>query len=230
MEFNILIENCEFKRHIGNLMFLSKARIPMPIIPPPFIDGNNTFGNSTLFGNDTLNGNMTSYMSMPIDILYDASVIIVEGSIFKDCMEVPDNPAGTGLMFTIRGLELVCISITDSLFDNNEANLGTTVLFADYAPIINIIKSNFTNNFAKSKGLFHIKMEDTMIDISESRFEKNGWYRRPPNDYASAVSIISADKNAYVSLNIMESTFSHNTNGKYGCFDLYSGDINIIDS
>eukprot|EP01084_Bolivina_argentea_P295761 509299_1 len=80
----------------------------------------------------------------------------------------------------------------------------------------------------RSKGLFHIKMEDTMIDISESRFENNGWWRR--QNYASAVSIISADKNAYVSLNIMESTFSHNTNGKYGCFDLYSGDINIIDS
>eukprot|EP01084_Bolivina_argentea_P295760 509297_1 len=80
----------------------------------------------------------------------------------------------------------------------------------------------------RSKGLFHIKMEDTMIDISESRFENNGWWRRL--NYASGVSIISTDKNVDISLNIMESKFIHNTNGKYGCFDLYSGDINIIDS
>eukprot|EP01083_Nonionella_stella_P129024 391178_1 len=126
MEFNILIENCEFKRHIGNLMFLSKARIPMPIIPPPFIDGNNTFGNSTLFGNDTLNGNITSNMSIPI--LFEASVILVEGSIFRDCMEAHNNPPDVGVIFTIHELELVYISITDSLFDNNEGIGGTIVL------------------------------------------------------------------------------------------------------
>ncbi len=147
---------------------------------------------------------------MSIPILFEPSVILVEGSIFRVCMNAHTNPPDVGLMFTIRGLELVCISITDSLFDNNEANLGTTVLCAEYAPIININKSNFTNNDAKVYGLFHIKMDDTMIDISESRFENNGWWRRL--NYASGVSIISTDKNVDISLNIMESKFIHNTN------------------
>eukprot|EP01084_Bolivina_argentea_P013333 24990_1 len=145
-------------------------------------------------------------------------------------MEAYNNPPDVGLIFTIHELELVEIYITDSLFDNNEGIGGTTVLFADYAPIINIIKSNFTNNYAKSKGLFHIKMDDTMVDISESRFENNGWYRRGTNDYASAVSIMSTENNVYISLNIIESTFISNMNAADGCFDLYSGDINIIDS
>ncbi len=93
---------------------------------------------------------------------------------------------------------MVYIFISDSVFDHNVAYQGSSLLLADYAPIINIINSNFTNHDATSYGLFHLKQKDiVMIEILESKFE----------NIDSGVSIISTDNNVYLSLNIIESIF-----------------------
>ncbi len=66
MEFNMFIQNCNFKKHFSTVMFISKADIPIPIIPTPIFGNNTIFANDTIFfGNDTLNGNMTSNSSIP---------------------------------------------------------------------------------------------------------------------------------------------------------------------
>eukprot|EP01083_Nonionella_stella_P128565 389600_1 len=101
-----------------------------------------------------------------MDIEASISVILVENSQFIDCKDVSDGSPAFGAIVTIKGLSMVCTHLSHSLFEGNECKPGASVFLADYAPILEVSHSNFTNNSAiNSGGIFAIAEE--CRDISQ---------------------------------------------------------------
>eukprot|EP01083_Nonionella_stella_P302243 1041344_1 len=205
MQFNLAIVGSKFIQHIGNLIYLEE---------------------STADYSHYTDGNMSNYTT---NIESSISVILVEDSQFIGCKDViSDGTSNFGAIFTIKGLSMVCAHLSHSLFEGNECRSGASVFLADYAPILHVSHSNFTNNSAiKNGGIFGI-VEEGDVTISDSRFVENGWWRL--GDYAAKVSIISTQDHVHLSLDIIRSVFIQNKHAKHGCFHVYEGDVYITQS
>eukprot|EP01083_Nonionella_stella_P059185 154874_1 len=212
MEFNLMIDNCTFTHHLGNMIYLEQTTLPIP----QYIEYANSSSNSSIIGNVS-------------DYAVAISMVYIEHSQFMNCTDYQNHhPHEVGTVLTIKGLEMVFHYIAYSSFEENEGKIGSSVLLADYAPILNITHSEFKHNGAPSRGILHVEQEpDGVIQITDTVFRENGFYSW--GNHYGKVSVLSTGQDTVVSLDLIRSQFIYNQHSQYGAFGLHSADVNIVD-